>query len=72
MSLKSIRISRKITQKQLAEMCGISKQEVFHLENGNRDINRATIRVLALLCKNLNCKLTDIITDPKILELLSK
>ncbi len=45
--LKSLRLNRKLTQKQLASALGISKSTVSMYENGNRDPSFEMLKKLA-------------------------
>lgn len=53
MSLKSLRLKRGLTQKQLAERIGISRQGIARYETGERDIANMTLANAIRLCDAL-------------------
>lgn len=44
---------------------------VQYYEQGVKDLNAAKLQTLLKLCNALNCTLSDLITDPDVLELLT-
>lgn len=59
--LKDVRLSAGMTQEQLANMIGSSKQYISSLENGNRDIRRIQQDTMQRICSALVCKPDDLI-----------
>lgn len=56
--LKAYRLSRGLTQKQLAELVGVSQNAVYNWENGKREPTLATIIKLANILNTNVLKLT--------------
>lgn len=57
--IKKLRLERKMSQKQLCELAGISRQTLSDLENG-KDVNTTTY-TLEKIAKALDCSLHDIL-----------
>lgn len=57
--IKEIRIKKKLSQKQLAEMSGVSKSYLSELEN---DLKCPTILVLCKIADSLKVKVEDLYT----------
>ncbi|MGN0695045.1 MAG: helix-turn-helix transcriptional regulator [Lentihominibacter sp.] len=68
--LKQIREASGLSQSQLAERAELSVRTLQDLEQGRRDINGVKLLTLLQLCEALDCRLSDIVTDEKIIELL--
>lgn len=47
MDIRKLRISKHITQKQLAKLTGLSQQHISKIENGLVDPNYATLEKIA-------------------------
>ncbi len=69
--LKTFRRAAGLSQAQLGEMTGLNFRTLQHYEQGTKDLNAAKLQTLLKLCNALNCALSDIITDPEVLELLA-
>lgn len=69
--LKTLRRAVGLSQAQLGEMTGLNFRTLQHYEQGTKDLNAAKLQTLLKLCNALNCALSDIITDPEVLELLA-
>lgn len=67
--LKQVRESKGISQIELAKKIGLSKQQVYQYETGRCDM---AIKNLLKSCIALGCKLSDLIEDKEVLELLEK
>lgn len=70
MSLKIMREQANLSQRELAELTGISCRMIQNYEQLSKDINGAKLKTLLKLCAVLNCELTDIITDEETLSLI--
>lgn len=70
--LKSLREKAGLSQSQLAAATGIGVRVLQNYEQGVRNLNGAKLVTLLRLCKALNCRLTDLITDPEALSLLAE
>lgn len=68
--LKVMREMRELTQREVAELSGVSFRMVKDYEQGQRDINGAKLLTLLKLCLALRCRLEDIVDDTETLELL--
>lgn len=62
-ALKMMREARGLTQKQLAKKTGISVRVIQNLEQGARDINKASVETVLRLSEALGCDVYDIIND---------
>lgn len=63
---------RELTQREIAELSGVSFRMVKDYEQGQRDINGAKLLTLLKLCAALRCRLVDIVNDTETLELLER
>lgn len=72
MKLKEMRQAKGFSQSQLAEKTGINVRTLQHYEQGSKDFDHARIDTILKVCIALNCKLDDIIENPKYIELLKK
>lgn len=61
-----------LSQSQLAKAAGINFRVYQNYEQGVRDLNGAGLSTLLKICKALDCRLSDILTDPDTLELLKE
>lgn len=68
--LKVMREMRELTQREIAELSGVSFRMIKDYEQGQRDINGAKLLTLLKLCLALRCRLEDIVDDTETLELL--
>ena len=68
--LKDLRVERHLTLEQLAEETGISVRMIQKYEQGAKDLNGAKLHTLLKLCLALKCRLSDIVTEPEVIELL--
>lgn len=60
--LKAIRIEKGLSQKQLADMVGISQPSYSNIENGKRN---PTVKTLKKIVKALNCNIEDLLEEDK-------
>lgn len=67
-----MREMRELTQREVAELSGVSFRMIKDYEQGQRDINGAKLLTLLKLCAALRCRLEDIIDDAETLELLRR
>lgn len=72
MALREARENAGLSQVQLAKESGINLQMIRFYETGVKDINGAKLVTLLTLCDVLGCRLADVVTDEKALELLKK
>lgn len=70
--LRDIRKDRGWIPQELSRRSGVNKRMIQSYENGSKDINGAKVKTLAKLCTALDCKLSDIITDPETVDMLKK
>ena len=66
--LKKIRVSRGLSQQGLTDVSGVKKRVIQTYEQGNRNINHGQLDTLCSLCVALDCKITDILEDEKLIE----
>ena len=62
MSLKDIRLSKKLTQEELAKRSGIKQNGISRYESGTRTPSMKTAKALA---KALGCSIDELISDPE-------
>ena len=70
--LKVMREMRELTQREVAELSGVSFRIIKDYEQGQRDINGAKLLTLLKICAALRCRLEDILDDAETLELLRR
>ena len=61
-----------LSQGKLADKAGLSVRTLQDYEQGRKNLNGAKLVTLLTLCKSLNCKLSDLISDPLCLNLLKE
>lgn len=61
-SLRTVRESKKLTQKQVAEACNLSKSVYSRYESGERN---PSIRAARALAKALDCSIDELLRDPE-------
>ena len=61
MSLKTIRLERDMTQKQLAELTGLSQPAIAKIETGVNDIQNVSGAVLLKLSTALDCTIEELL-----------
>ena len=59
--LKSMRLRRGLTQKQLAELVGIPYQTVQKYERGEQDVAKMTLAMAARYAKALKVRIEDLL-----------
>lgn len=62
-NLKHIRTAFGVTQKELAEMSGVSLRSIQMYEQRNKDINKAQSDSLYRLAKALGCLMEDLLEE---------
>lgn len=68
--IKALREAAGLSQSQLAKLAGVGVRVYQNYEQGVRDVSKAQLSTLLRICKALNCKLSDIVTDEETAELL--
>ncbi len=71
-NLQQRRQAAGLSQSQLAKLAGVGVRVYQNYEQGVRDISKAQLSTLLRICKALNCKLSDIVTDKETAELLNE
>ena len=71
-NLQQLRQNSGLSQSQLAKLAGVSVRVYQNYEQGVRDISKAQLSTLLRICKALDCKLSDIVTDAETSELLAE
>lgn len=72
MKLQEVRKKRNLSQSQLADLAGISKQVLQRYEMGFRSIDGADLERLCDIAIALNCKIYDILESDVLIEKLKK
>lgn len=72
MTLQERRKAKGITQKELAEMSGISQRNIQHYEAGYRDLDGAKLETLSKLAIALGCNIPDILNSEELKKLFQK
>ena len=71
-NLQTHRQAAGLSQSQLATAAGVNVRMYQYYEQGTRDISKAQLSTLLRICKALDCKLSDIVTDAETSELLAE
>lgn len=71
-NLQKLRQAAGLSQSQLAKAAGVNVRVYQNYEQGVRDISKAQLSTLLRICKALNCRLMDIVTDAETSELLAE
>lgn len=71
-NLQKLRQAAGLSQSQIANVAGVSVRVYQNYEQGVRDISKAQLSTLLRICKVLNCKLSEIVTDAETSELLAE
>lgn len=71
-NLQQRRQAAGLSQSQLAKLAGVGVRVYQNYEQGVRDISKAQLSTLLRICKALNCKLSDVVTDQETAELLKE
>ena len=66
--LQRLRVAKKYSQNDLAEISGISARRIQHYEQRVRPIDSARLDTLCRLCIALECKIEDIIENKDLAE----
>ena len=66
--LRELRTMANLTQQQLADVCGLSKNYISQLERGTRSINHMQHDTLSNICNALGCSPEDIILNENTFE----
>lgn len=72
MALQEERLKAGFSQKTLADASGVKKRLIQVYEIGQRDVNQASLDTLCKLAIAIGCKISDIITDKEVIEMLKK
>ena len=72
MKLQEVRQKRNLSQSQLADLAGVSKQVLQRYEIGYRSIDGADLEKLCDIAIALNCKIYDILESDVLIEKLKK
>lgn len=67
-TLKKEREEKGLTQKQLSEISGISIKTIQAIEQNERNIDNSKLETLLNLSIALQCKISDLIENPKLKE----
>lgn len=70
--MKTLRLSKNWTQTQLAEVSGVSVNVIKALEKNVRSTDRAQIDTLARICKALGCKISEVLTDDELIDIVEE
>lgn len=70
--LQMTRLSKGLSQSQLATAAGINGRVLQTYEQGGRDLSGAKLATLLKICLALNCKLEDIIPDGEAADLIER
>lgn len=71
-NLKQVRVSRGLSQSQLANKSGLKTQVLQQYEQGNRNIDGAKLDTLIKLVTALECGLSDILENENLKNKLKK
>lgn len=60
MNIKNIRLSKKVSQKEMANFLGISQSALCMCENGQR---KWSVELLPKIAKKLDCSIDELLSD---------
>lgn len=66
--LQKVRVSKGLSQGQLAKLSGVATRTIQHYERGVRDIDRAKLETMCNLCSALECKIEDILENEETIK----
>lgn len=66
--LRIVRVRRGLSQNELAKETGISLKSIQKYEQEPKRVDSARLDTLCTLSEALDCKITDIVEDPKLIE----
>lgn len=66
--LKALRVARGITQREMVERTGINAGTYSQYEQGVKNFDNARINVILRVCVVLNCRIDDIMENPKYIK----
>ena len=69
-NLQNTRLSREMSQSQLAKAAGVNYRTLQDYEMGRSNIDGAKLKTLLSLCLTLNCRLDELIEDPELVNLI--
>ena len=70
--LKNIREKNRLSQHDLSVKSGVNVRTIQHYEQGERNINGASLETLCRLSIALRCKISDILSDKDLIALTKK
>lgn len=70
--LKDKRKEKGFSQQKLSDATGISLRTITHYEQGLRSINGAKLDTLITFAETLECKISDIVDDPNLVNKCKK
>ena len=70
--LKEMRTARGLSQSQLANRADIKIRMYQNYEQNVAPFDRAHMDTILRICLALECKMEDVLTDPKLLDLLKQ
>lgn len=70
--LKEVRLSKGLTQAQLAKQADINIRVLQHYEQGSKKFDHARIDKILNVCIALQCKMEDVIEDKNYIKLLKE
>lgn len=66
--LRILRVSRRMSQAELARKSGISVRSIQHFENSTANIDQTKLSTYYKICTALDCKITDILEDEDLIK----
>lgn len=70
--LKQMRLSRDLSQSQLAEKANLNVRTIQHYEQGSKNFDHARIDTILKVCLALNCKFGEVIENQNFVDLLEQ
>ena len=70
--IKQMRIKKGLSQSELAAVAGLPAGTIRRYEQEKGKIDRATFSNICRICNALNCKITDILEDDKLISRYNK
>lgn len=72
LKLKQLRLTKQLTQGQLADKAGLNVRTIQHYEQGSKNLDHARIDTILRICIALDCKLIDLIENEEYCKLIEK
>ena len=70
--LKTVRESRQLSQSELARQSGVDVHKLQKYEQGQKNLNNARLKTLCQLSIALDCRISELLSEPELIEICKK